>query len=67
VSCAELLNGGLLVDFAGRKLRRSKGLKTQASSHLALQLPLRPLQVFEQQVFAGELVVVWEMVDALPV
>jgi hypothetical protein len=37
------------------------------SGHLSLQLPLCPLQVFDEQVLACELIVVWEVVDALPV
>jgi hypothetical protein len=36
-------------------------------SHLSLQLPLCALQVFDEQVLARELIVVWEVVDALPV
>jgi hypothetical protein len=35
--------------------------------HLSLQLPFCALQVFDEQVLACELVVVWEVVDALPI
>jgi hypothetical protein len=42
-------------------------MQRSAPPHLALQLALRALQVFEQQVLARELVVVGEVVDALPV
>jgi hypothetical protein len=38
----------------------------QFQAHLLLQLPLGALQVFYQQVLAGQLLVVWEVVDALP-
>jgi hypothetical protein len=35
--------------------------------YLSLQLPLCALQVFDEQVLARELVMVWEVVDALPI
>lgn len=48
-------------------LLQAAGKPALAAAHLPLQLSLGALQILEQQVLARQLVVVWEVVDALPV
>jgi hypothetical protein len=39
----------------------------ESCTNLLLQLPLGAFEVLDEQVFAGELLVIWEVVDALPI
>eukprot|EP00955_Chlamydomonas_euryale_P035281 350065-Chlamydomonas_euryale.AAC.2 len=63
----ELLHEHAVLARHDKRLREEVVLRGLGRPVLALQLSLGALQILDQQVLACELVVVWEVVDALPV